>query len=319
MTPRKARSHYSSRTVIYAAIAGNLLVALTKFGAAAWTGSSAMLSEGIHSIVDTGNEILLLYGLSRATVRPDRDHPLGYGREIYFWSFVVALLVFAVGAGFSFYEGIAHVMRPTPVRDPAVSYVVLALSALFEGSTWWIALRNFKGQKPYSELFESFRESKDPPSFMVLFEDSAALVGLLIAFAGTYFSVSLGLPILDGVASILIGLVLAATAALLARETKGLLIGERADQSIVDAITRIAEEIEGIAHANGILTVHLAPQQIVAALSLEFADELTTPEIEAKVSELERSVRRMHPEVVALFVKPQSPGGFKETIADRFG
>jgi cation diffusion facilitator family transporter len=319
MSPRKTAARYSSRKVIYAAIVGNLLVALTKFGAATWTGSSAMLSEGIHSVVDTGNEVLLLYGLRRATIGPDREHPLGYGREIYFWSFVVALLVFAVGAGFSFYEGIAHVMRPTPIQNPAANYVVLSLSALFEGSTWWIALRNFKGEKPYGDVFGAVHDSKDPPSFMVLFEDSAALIGLLVAFAGTYLSVTLKLPVLDGVASILIGFVLAVTAALLARETKGLLIGERANQSIVDAITQLAEEIDGIAHANGILTVHLAPRQIVAALSLEFADELRTPEIEAKVSELERRVCQLHPEVVAFFVKPQSPSGFKETIGARFG
>ena len=319
MTPRKVSSCCSSRTVIYAAIAGNLLIALTKFGAAAWTGSAAMLSEGIHSVVDTGNEVLLLYGLRRAAIRPDRDHPLGYGREIYFWSFVVALLVFAVGAGFAFYEGIAHVMRPTPIRNPVANYVVLALSALFEGSTWWLALRNFRGEKPFGDLFGAVRDSKDPPSFMVLFEDSAALIGLLVAFAGAYLSVTLDLPVLDGVASILIGLVLAVTATLLARETKGLLIGERADQSIVDAITRHAEEIEGIARANGILTVHLAPQQIVVALGLEFADELRTPEIEARVGELERLMCRLHPEVVALFVKPQSASGFKETIAGRLG
>ena len=313
MSLRKTAARSSSRTVIYAAIAGNLLVALTKFAAAIWTGSSAMLSEGIHSVVDTGNELLLLYGLRRAKIRPDRDHPLGYGREIYFWSFVVALLVFALGAGLSFYEGITHVMSPTPIRNPTANYVVLALSALFDGSTWWIALRNFKGDGRYANLFGAVRDSKDPPSFMVLFEDSAALIGLLIAFAGTYLSVSLDLPVLDGVASILIGLVLAVIAMLLARETKSLLIGEPADQSIVDAITRLAEEIEGIAHANGILTVHLAPSQIVVALSLEFADELRTPEIEAKVSELERRMCRLHPDVAALFVKPQSPSGFKES------
>jgi cation diffusion facilitator family transporter len=299
--------------VIRAAIAGNLLVALTKFGAAAWTGSSAMLSEGIHSVVDAGNEALLLYGLRQAAGRPDRDHPLGYGREIYFWSFVVALLVFAVGAGFAFYEGITHILTPTPIQNPAVNYIVLGLSALFEGSTWWIALRNFKREQPISELFRAFRDSKDPPSFMVLFEDSAALIGLVIAFAGTYFSITLSLPALDGIASILIGLVLATTATLLARETKGLLIGERADQRIVDEITGLAEEIEGVAHANDILTVHLAPRQIVVALSLEFDDELRTPEIEAKVGELERCIRRLHPEVVALFVKPQSRSGFKDT------
>jgi cation diffusion facilitator family transporter len=319
MTPRKAASRYSSRTVLYAAIAGNLLVALTKFGAAIFTGSSAMLSEGIHSVVDTGNELLLLYGLRRARVRPDREHPLGHGREIYFWSFVVAIMIFGVGAGLSFYEGIVHVMSPTPIQNPGANYVVLALSALFDGSTLWIALHNFKGEKRDADLLKTIRDSKDPPSFIVVFEDSAALIGLFIAFAGTYLSVSLNLPVLDGVASILIGVVLAVTATFLARETKGLLIGERADQSIVDAITRLAEEIEGIAHANGIMAVHLAPQQIVVALSLEFADELRTPEIEAKVSELERRVCRLHPKVVALFVKPQSASTFKETSAGRLG
>ena len=312
MSLRKTAKRTSSRTVIYAAIAGNLLVALTKFAAAILTGSSAMLSEGIHSVVDTGNELLLLYGLRRARMRPDREHPLGYGREIYFWSFVVALLVFAVGAGLSFYEGISHVMAPTPIENPAVNYIVLAVSAVFDGGTWWIALRSFKGKKRYADLFGAVRDSKDPPSFMVLFEDSAALIGLLIAFAGTFLSVTLSLPVLDGVASILIGLVLAIIAVVLARETKSLLIGEPADQSIVDAITRLAEEIDGIAHANGILTVHLAPAQIVVALSLEFADELRTPEIEAKVSELEHRICHLHPEVATLFVKPQSPSGYRE-------
>src|SRR5471030_678347 len=239
----------SSRKVIYAAMVGNLLVAATKFSAAAWTGSSAMLSEAVHSLVDTGNSLLLLYGLHRAKQPPDHDHPLGYGREIYFWSFVVAVLVFALGAGGSIYEGITHIMNPEPIQNAAVNYAVLGLSVLFDGTTWWIALRNFKGEKSYSELFRAIRNSKDPTSLMVIFEDSASLVGLAIAFAGTFLSVQLDLPILAGVASILIVLVLAATATLLARETKGLLIGEAADQSIVASIIQIAEEMEGIAHA----------------------------------------------------------------------
>jgi cation diffusion facilitator family transporter len=309
----------SSRKVIYAAILGNLLVAATKFAAAAWTGSSAMLSEGVHSVVDTGNSLLLLYGLHRANRSPDHDHPLGYGREIYFWSFVVAVMVFALGAGVSFYEGIAHVLDPEPIRNAAVNYTVLGLSALFDGTTWWIALRNFKGRMKFSSLIEAIHNSKDPPSFMVLFEDSAALIGLIIAFAGTYLAVTLDLPILDGVASILIGLVLAATAALLAWETKGLLIGEAADQPIVESIMRVANDMDGVAHANGIITVHLAPTQILVALSLEFADELKTPDIELKIAELERRVRHLHPTVIALFVKPQSSGGFKEAIGRRYG
>jgi cation diffusion facilitator family transporter len=318
MPPRRMAS-LSSRKVIYAAIVGNLLVAATKFGAAAWTGSSAMLSEAVHSVVDTGNSILLLYGLHRAKQPPDHDHPLGYGREIYFWSFVVAVMVFALGAGVSLYEGITHILNPEPIQNVAVNYAVLGLSVLFDGTTWWIALRNFKGQKSYGELFSAIRNSKDPPSFMVLFEDSASLIGLTIAFAGTFFSVQLDLPILDGVASILIGVVLAATAGLLARETKGLLIGEAADPSIVDSIIHIAEEMEGVAHANGIITVHLGPEQIVVALSLEFADELRTPEIEVKVIELERLVRQLHPAVIAVFVKPQSSSGYKDALGRRFG
>ena len=309
----------SSRRVIHAAIVGDLLIGATKFVAAGFTGSSAMLSEGVHSIVDTANGFLLLYGLRRAAARPDHDHPLGYGREIYFWSFVVAVLLFALGAGVSLYQGIVHVLSPEPVQHAGANYIVLAISAVFDGTTWWLALRNFKGERRYSELPEAVRKSKDPPSFMVLFEDSAALAGLLIAFMGIYFSVRLDLPVLDGIGSILIGLILAATASLLARETKSLLIGERADQGIVDSILRIAEQIPGVAHANGVLTVHLGPQQIVTALSLEFADELRTPEIEAKVVELEARVRQLHPEVVALFVKPQSLSGFKESTGRRFG
>jgi cation diffusion facilitator family transporter len=319
MPSAKMVSRISSRRVIYAAIVGDLLIWATKFVAAAATGSSAMFSEGVHSIVDTGNGLLLLYGLRRAAALPDREHPLGYGREIYFWSFVVAVLLFALGAGASLYQGVSQVLSPEPVQHVAVNYVVLGVSALFDGTTWWLALRNFKGRKHYADLFEAIRKSKDPPSFMVLFEDSAALIGLLIAFASIYFSVSLHLPVLDGVGSILIGLVLAATASLLALETKSLLIGERADQGITDSIMQLAEQMQGVAHANGVLTVHLAPQQIVIALSLEFADELRTPEIEAKVIELEQRVRLLHPEVVALFVKPQSRAGFNETARRRFG
>ena len=319
MASIKVISRLSSRRVIYAAILGDFLIGLTKLTAAAWTGSSSLLSEGVHSIVDTGNGFLLLYGLHTSAARPDLEHPLGYGREIYFWSFVVAVLLFAFGAGVSLYQGVVHVLAPEPVQHLTASYAVLGISALFDGTTWWLALRNFRGERRYSEIFDAIRKSKDPPSFMVLFEDSAALAGILVAFAGIYLSVTLNLPILDGVGSILIGLILGVTAWLLAKETKSLLIGERADPGIVDSIMRVAEQIDGVDHANGILTVHIAPKEILVALSLEFADELRTPEIEAKVVELERCVRLSHPEVVAVFVKPQSPEGFKATAERRFG
>jgi cation diffusion facilitator family transporter len=319
MASIKVISRLSSRRVIYAAILGDLLIGLSKLSAAAWTGSSSLLSEGIHSIVDTGNGFLLLYGLHRSAARPDLEHPLGYGREIYFWSFVVAVLLFAFGAGVSFYEGVLHVLNPEPVQHIAASYMVLGISALFDGTTWWLALRNFRGERRYSEIVDAIRESKDPPSFMVLFEDSAALAGILVAFTGIFLSVHLALPVLDGVGSIVIGLILGVTAWLLAKETKSLLIGERADPGIVDSILHVVGQIDGVTHANGVLTVHLAPQEILVALSLEFADELKTPEIEAKVIELERCVRLSHPEVVAVFVKPQSPEGFKEAAARLFG
>jgi cation diffusion facilitator family transporter len=313
----KIISRSSSRQIIYAAILGDLLIALTKLCAAAWTGSSSMLSEGVHSIVDTGNGCLLLYGLRRSVARPDIEHPLGHGREIYFWSFVVAVLLFAFGAGVSIFQGVVNVLNPEPVQHIASSYVVLAISALFDGTTWWLALRHFRGGRRNSEIFDAIRESKDPPSFMVLFEDSAALAGIIIAFVGIYLSARLGLPVLDGVGSVLIGLILAVTAWLLARETKSLLIGEPADPKLVASILHVVEQIDGVAHANGVLTVHLAPEEILVALSLEFADELRTPEIEAKVIELERCVRVSHPEIVAVFVKPQSPEGFNDTTARR--
>ena len=319
MASIKVISRLSSRRVIYAAILGDFLIGMTKLTAAAWTGSSSMVSEGVHSIVDTGNGFLLLYGMRRAAARPDLDHPLGYGREIYFWSFVVAVLLFAFGAGVSLYEGVIHVFSPEPVQHVTANYAVLAISAMFDGTTWWLALRNFRGERRYSELVDAIRNSKDPPSFMVLFEDSAALAGILVAFTGIFLSVDLNLPVLDGIGSILIGLILAVTAGLLAKETKSLLIGEPADPGIVASIKHLAEQIQGIDHANGILTLHLAPQQILVALSLEFADALTTPDIEARVIELERRVRLSHPQVVAVFVKPQSPEGFKETAARRFG
>jgi cation diffusion facilitator family transporter len=309
----------SSTRVIHAALVGNLLVALTKAGAAAWTGSSAMLSEAVHSFVDIGNQVLLLYGMRRAVLQADAEHPIGYGRELYFWSFIVALLVFALGAGVSIYHGILHVKNPDPISDPLVNYVVLALAFVFESTTWWIALQHFRTVKGALGYYDAFRRSKDPTSFMGLFEDSAALIGIVIAALGTFASTHLDAPVFDGVASILIGVVLAATASLLARESKSLLIGERADQKLGDSLQHIAEQAYPDLHANGVLTVQLAPNQILAALSLEFADHLRAPEIEASVMEIERQVQAAHPEVVTLFIKPQTAAAFRETVRRRFG
>jgi cation diffusion facilitator family transporter len=309
----------SSKLVLYAALVGNILVVLTKAIAAAWTGSSAMLSEAVHSLVDTGNEILLLYGMRRSVRQADQEHPLGYGRELYFWSFIVALMVFALGAGVSIYEGILHILFPKPISDPLVNYVVLGLAFLFEGVSWWVALRQFRALKGPLGYYDAFRRSKDPITFMVLIEDSAALIGILIAALGTFAATTLDAPVFDGIASIVIGLVLAGTASLLARESKSLLLGERADIKLSDSILRIAEEGSLGLKANGVLALHLAPDQILVALSLEFADDLRAPQIEDAVINIERKIRAAHPEVVTLFVKPQTAKAFKETIHLRFG
>jgi cation diffusion facilitator family transporter len=303
----------SSKTVIYAALLGNLLVALTKFGAAWWTGSAAMLSEGLHSLVDTNNQLLLLYGMHRATLPPDEKHPLGYGRELYFWSFIVALLMFALGAGAAFYEGVNHILEPGSLVDPVVNYVVLGLSFVFEFATWLVALKHFRASKGKLGYYQAVRRSKDPTSFMVLFEDSAALAGLLIAFAGTLAAEWFAMPVLDGVAAIGIGLVLAITAIILARESKNLLIGEPASPRVNESIMRFAAQAPGIERANGLFTTHLGPNAIVASLSVEFCDDMTAPEIEKAVVALEQRIRAAHPEVTALFIKPQTTSTYSKT------
>ena len=216
---------HGSKKVIYAAFAGNLLIAVTKFGAAIVTGSSAMLSEAVHSLVDTGNQGLLLYGLRRAQRPPDEAHPYGYGMELYFWTFVVAILIFGLGAGVSVYEGVQGLLHPHAITNPAISYVVLAVAMVFEAGAWTIAFREFRKQKGRAGYIESIRRSKDPTVFTVLLEDSAAMLGLVFAFIGILAGQLLEMPALDGVAAICIGAILALVAALLAYEAKGLLIG----------------------------------------------------------------------------------------------
>ena len=303
-----------SKRVIYAALIGNLLVAATKFAAAAITGSSAMLSEAVHSLVDTGNEVLLLHGLRRAARPADQAHPFGHGREVYFWSFVVALSVFALGSGVSLYEGIHHVREPVPITRPVVNYVVLALALVFEGASWRVAFKEFRGEKGQQTFLEAARRSKDPTTFMVLFEDSAAVLGLVIALAGTLAAELLDRPVLDGVASIAIGILLALVAAFLARESKGLLIGEPAQSEVSDAICAIVTAQPGIERANGLFTVHVGPRQVVAGITVDFRDDLTARQVEDIVARVEARVRQAHPEIVSLLIKPQSAAGFEKAL-----
>jgi cation diffusion facilitator family transporter len=308
-----------AKTAVRAALIGNVLVAATKAGAAAFTGSSAMLSEAVHSCVDTGNELLLLYGMRVARKKADRDHPAGYGRELYFWSFIVALLVFALGAGVSIFQGMHRLQDPQPIANAFVSEIVLAASFLFEGYSWVVSVREFSRAKGDLGWWQAFVKSKDPPLFMVVFEDSAALAGIAIAAVGTVLAAHFGLARADGISSVLIGVVLAFTSTLLARESKSLLIGERADSALIQSILDIANGACGSSRANGVLTLQMAPDQIMAAMSFEFDDALTAPQIEQMIADIEQRIHAAHPEVTSLFIKPQNPQQYTRTVRERFG
>ena len=295
-----------SKKVIYAALAGNLLIAVTKFAAALFTGSSAMMSEAIHSLVDTGNQGLLLHGLRRSRRPADTAHPFGYGTEVYFWAFVVAILVFALGAGVAIYEGIHKLVNPQPMTNVFVNYLVLGAAIVFEGGSWWIAFREFRHGKGKQGYLEAVHGSKDPTVFTVLFEDTAALLGLVVALIGIGLGELLEMPAFDGAASIVIGLILAATAVLLAYETKGLLIGEAAMPAVVAGIRRLLEREAGIERVNELLTMHLGPRDVLVNLSLDFDDRLSAAEVEALVSGLEDRITSGFPEVSRVFIEAQS-------------
>ena len=295
----------SSKKVIYAALIGNALIAITKFAAATVTGSSAMLSEGIHSLVDTGNQVLLLYGLKRSKQPPDEQYPFGHGKEIYFWSFIVAILIFAVGAGVSIYEGIHQIGEQGQIKNPSVNYVVLGLAMIFEGAAWYFAFSEFKKVKGKWGFMEAVQRGKDPTMFVVLFEDSAAMLGLVLAFFGVLLSQLTGIRMFDGIASILIGLVLAGTAAWLAYETKSLLIGERANVHVIEGIRSIARNHPDVNYVNEVLTMHMGPDFILLNLSLDFRDGALAPGIEAAIAEMDTAIKQTFPEVKRIFIEAE--------------
>ena len=295
----------SSKKVIYAALVGNALIAVTKFVAAVLTGSSAMLSEGIHSTVDTGNQLLLLYGLRRARKPPDERYPFGRGKEIYFWSFIVAILIFAVGAGVSFYEGVHRILHPRSIENPAINYVVIALALLFEGAAWIFAFTEFTKVKGKWGYLEAVHRGKDPTIFVVLFEDSAAILGLIVALAGICLSQLTGASIYDGLASIIIGLILAGTAAWLAYETKSLLIGESATRPVVNGIRSLVAAEPDVEQVNEILTMHMGPDFVLLNLSVEFRDDATATELERAIARIDRSIKQAYPEVKRIFIEAE--------------
>jgi cation diffusion facilitator family transporter len=295
-----------SKRVVYAALAGNLAIALTKFVAAGFTGSSAMWSEGIHSLVDSGNQGLLLYGMKRAARPADARFPFGYGKEVYFWSFVVALLVFATGAGLSLYEGIRHLRQPAEIENPLINYIVLALALLLEGAPWLAAYRQFSRTRGERGVVEAVQRGKDPAVLAVLFEDSAAIAGLVVAFAGIALYQITGNPLFDAAASVVIGLILAATAMWLAFETKGMLIGESANREVVSEIRRLAERYPEVERVNEVLTMHMGPEYILANISVNIACDVPRTRAHEIMDELDSRIKKSDPRVKRVFIESQN-------------
>ena len=296
-----------STKVVIAALAGNGAIAICKFAAAAYTGSSAMLSEAIHSVVDTGNQGLILFGIKRSRRPADNNHPFGYGMELYFWSFVVAILLFAIGAGVSLYEGVIKIAEPHPVTSPIVNYLVLGAAMCFEAVAWWIAFKEFRRRKGHLGLVEAVRRSKDPALFTVLLEDTAAMLGLLTAFVGIALGQALDMPVLDGVASVVIGCILALVAIFLSIECKGLLIGEGASSATIRGIRALVLSHDGILSVNELLTMHLGPTDLLVTMSVDFAPALGSDDVEGLVSAMEREIKESYPEVRRLFIEAQKP------------
>ncbi len=307
-----------SKKVIFAALAGNMMITITKFAASLYTGSSAMLSEAIHSLVDSGNQLLLLYGLRRAARPADRTHPFGYGRELYFWAFVVALLIFSVGAGVSIYEGVHKILHPQPVEAPWVNYLILGLSILFEGGSFWVAFREFSRTRGDRGFWEAARACKDPAVFVVLFEDMAAMAGLFIALAGLLAAQFLDMPRMDGAASVAIGLLLAGVAVFLSRETKDLIIGEAAAPEVISGIERLAAASPAVQSINELRAMHMGPHDILLALSLDVYDNLSGREIEKAINDLEDLIRAEFPDVRRLYIEVQDAADAAENVWEEY-
>ena len=296
--------------VLIVALAANLGIAVAKFAAAAITGSSAMLTEGVHSLVDSSNQLLLMYGQKRAAKPADALHPAGYGRELYFWSFVVALLVFALGAGVSVYEGVIHFLAPEPAVSPLIAYGVLAIAFALEAGSTVAAFREFNRARGSQSWWAALTGTKDATVVIVLLENGAAMAGILIAAIGLAVSQATGDPRFDGVASVLIGLLLGVVAMFLAREAKGLLIGEAADPALILGIRRAASR-DGVTGIGEIMTIHNAPDQIVAAVNVDFDNRLGAGDVERIIDEIERALRGEFPAITRVYVRPHEDAGAK--------
>jgi cation diffusion facilitator family transporter len=298
-----------SRFVVYGAIAGNVAIAVTKYIAAAVTGSSAMLSEAVHSTVDTGNGLLLLVGIKRSERKGDSGHPFGYGKEVYFWSLIVAILIFGIGGGISAYEGVLHMRNPEPMQDPKWNYIVLAAAAVFEGISFAIGMRAVFRQKGDKSVWKALHTSKDPSIFTVVAEDGAALMGLAIAALGVYASHRLDMPILDGAASLAIGVLLAGVAILLIYESRGLLIGEGIDRKTAEAIRDLAAADRAVLSAALPLSMYLGPEEVLVTLDVVFGPDLSSGQVAEAVRRLESAIRERYARINLIYIEPRAPAG----------
>ena len=294
----------SSKTALYTALAANTGIAITKFIAASITGSSAMISEGIHSLVDTLNELLLLLGISRSQRPPDKKRPFGYGREQYFWSYVVALLIFAVGGGISFYEGVTHLLNPEEIKDPFWNYIVLGIAFVLDGYSLFTAWRAFNEKRGSQTLWAAIKSSKDAATFTVLFEDASDVLGLIIAFLGVFLGQVFNSPYFDGAASILIGLLLVGVAGVLARESKSLLMGEGVDEETTRQIVALTEQDPAVQEALRIATIYLGPEEITLVQGVAFQNELTTNDINKAIVRIHASIQKAFPAIKHAYMQP---------------
>jgi len=296
----------NSKIAIYGAMAANVAIAIVKFVAASITGSSAMMSEGIHSAVDTGNSLLLLLGMKRSQRPPDRGHPFGHGKEIYFWSLIVAILVFSLGGGMSVYEGISHIQHPEPIKDPFWNYVVLLSSMVFEGASLIYAIREFNKTKGKQGFWAEVSMSKDPSLFAVIYEESAAITGLLIALGGVFLGHYFNNPIYDAVASVLIGVVLIFVAINMVKESRGLLVGESAGWDIVKGIYDLVNANPKVKTLYYPLTMHLAPNEVLLALDVEFDKVMTVNELFSTITRLEDQIKNAYPDVKKIYIEAKN-------------
>lgn len=295
-----------SKISIYGAIIANVAIAISKFFAASYTGSSAMISEGIHSLVDTSNGVLLLYGIKRGSKPADKSHPFGYGMEIYFWSFVVAILIFALGGGIAIYEGIHHIIEPAVVNNYTVNYIVLVSAILFEGTSLIVALKQFKKENGKFGLVKSMRKSKDSSSFTIVIEDLGAIIGLVVALVGLLVGDFFGFEYADGIASVIIGLILTYMAFFLATETKALLIGESIDEDSLNEVLSILNKQESINEFGEVRSVHFGPTGVMLGVDVDFKDGLTLDDVELEIEVIENQIKSKLSFVEHVFIEVKS-------------